>query len=84
MEKQTKKTKKSQLRAVKKYQKSLKTNSEKRRKRQGQNYKSNGKTWAREFATRDELADYIRELLVIGTQRFSKHDEPINDDTKSI
>lgn len=76
------KTEQSQLDAVANYQASLYSRSyfdtteeqEKkqaiRQKRRGQVYRSNGKTWAKNYASRDELVRYIDELKQIGVEKF--------------
>ena len=73
------KTKQSQLDAVAKYQEKLywgvgtekerKENQKMRERRRGQVYRSNGKTWAKNYASREELAQYIDELERIAKEK---------------
>lgn len=77
------KTKQSQLEAVANYQKFLygwtRSESEKadeiRERRRGQVYRSNGKTWAKKYASQAELKHYIDELKQIEKNRFKTLNE---------
>ncbi|MBO1102874.1 hypothetical protein [Enterococcus hirae] len=72
------KTNQSQLKAVANYQKFLygwtRSESEEadeiRERRRGQVYRSNGKTWAKKYASQEELKRYIDELKQIEKERF--------------
>ncbi|MGM0285793.1 MULTISPECIES: hypothetical protein [unclassified Enterococcus] len=78
------KTKQSQRAAVANYQENLYTywgfeteeEHEKKRmvreRRRGQVYRSNGKTWAKKYASHEELARYIDELKQIEQKRFDQ------------
>lgn len=75
------KTKQSQLDAVAKYQEKLYWGFETeeirkmRKRRRGQVYRSNGKTWAKNYATQEELSFYIEELKEIEKKRFKTVNE---------
>lgn len=77
------KTKQSQLKAIAYYQEKLYsswyylTEEEQKKqrnikeRRRGQVYRSNGKTWAKKYASHEELTRYIEELKQIETERFN-------------
>ncbi|WP_287710336.1 hypothetical protein [Barnesiella sp.] len=77
------KTKQSQLKAVANYQQFLygwaRSESEEaneiRERRRGQVYRSNGKTWAKKYASQEELKHYINELKQIENDRFKTWDD---------